>query len=71
MSKLDLASIGKTKNIILISTLSIHVVTLKLALDMMMLLAQDPIEKLALISIKFFEATYITKIQNLKNMHGQ
>jgi hypothetical protein len=38
---------------------------------MMMLLAQDPIEKLAFISTKFFEATYITKIQNLKNMHGQ
>jgi hypothetical protein len=31
----------------MISTLSIHVFTLKPTLDMMMLLAQDPIEKLA------------------------
>jgi hypothetical protein len=37
---------------------------------MIMLLAQDAIEKLTLASIRRLETTHMAKIQNLKNMHA-
>jgi hypothetical protein len=40
-------------------------------MDMIMLLAQDAIEKLMLTSIRRLDASHMAKIQNLKDMHAQ
>jgi hypothetical protein len=54
-----------------LSTLSQHVPTLEPTTNMIMLLAQNPIKKLALSSIQKLKVAHMEEIQNLKDMHVQ